>query len=163
MTLYQLNQEQLQINAMLEDSEGEITPEIEELLAINDQNLTMKAGQYRNAIMNNNMEIEAAKAEIKRLQSYCKAKERDNDIMSQRIKDAMTLRSMKEIKIDGGVGGRFSFRTSKQVVVDDETKLPDTCFVTKRELSKTAIKDAIEAGTELEGAHIEEKQNLQIK
>lgn len=163
MTLYQLNQEQMQINAMLEASEGEITPEIEAMLSINDQNLTMKAGQYRNAIMNNSMEIEAAKAEIKRLQAFCKSKERDSEIMSQRIKDAMTLRGMKEIKIDGGIGGRFSFRASKQVVVDDETKLPDTCFVTKRELSKTAIKDAIEAGTELEGAHIEERQNLQVK
>ena len=162
-TLFSINEDTLRINAMLEEMEGEITPELEELMAINDANLTEKAGQYRNAIMNNKADIEAAKAEIKRLQAFVKGKERANDNMSQRMDDALKLRGLTELKLDGGVGGRYSYRSSRQVVVDDESIIPDTLCTFKREVSKTAIKDAIEAGEDVAGAHIEDKQNLQIK
>ena len=43
LTLYQISEEQQRLNAMLEESGGELTPEIEEALAINRDNLQVKA------------------------------------------------------------------------------------------------------------------------
>jgi hypothetical protein len=59
----------------------------------------------------------------------------------------------------------LSFRTSKAVVVTDETKLDKKYMKAKVVVTvdKTAIKDALDKGEVVEGAAIEEKQNLQIK
>ena len=58
-----------------------------------------------------------------------------------------------------------SFRSSKSVVITDESKLDEKYMKAKIVVSvdKTAIKDALDKGEVVEGACIEEKQNLQIK
>jgi hypothetical protein len=56
----------------------------------------------------------------------------------------------------------ISWRKSEAVVIDDESKLPDACFKIYREVSKTQVKEALAAGMEI-AAHIEQKQNIQIK
>lgn len=60
---------------------------------------------------------------------------------------------------------KISFRTSNPLVIDDETALAKKWFVKKVEYvpDKTAIKDAINSGKAVKGAHIEEKKNIQIK
>jgi hypothetical protein len=56
----------------------------------------------------------------------------------------------------------ISWRRSSSVVIDDEKTLPENYWKIVREPMKTEIKKALAAGIELP-AHIEEKQNLQIK
>ena len=56
----------------------------------------------------------------------------------------------------------ISWRKSKSVVIDDESGLPESCFRVVREISKTEIKAALESGADIP-AHIEERQNIQIK
>ena len=58
---------------------------------------------------------------------------------------------------------RISWRKSRAVVITDESKLPDDVCKVVRTPSKTMIKAAIEDGEALEGAYIEELQNLQVK
>lgn len=60
---------------------------------------------------------------------------------------------------------KISFRKSRQTVIDDETIIPDEfCEILQtRKIDKTAIASAFKAGVTVDGAHIEEKQNIQIK
>ncbi len=63
------------------------------------------------------------------------------------------------------VKATISFRKSAQVVIDNEENLPQEY---KREIvtvkaDKMAIKEAIKAGEQVNGAHIEEVMNIQIK
>lgn len=59
----------------------------------------------------------------------------------------------------------LSLRNSDAVVIDDESKLPADYWVEKHERSpdKNLIKQAIKDGHIVPGAHLETRQNLQIK
>ena len=50
-SIYQISAEQQRINEMLFESEGELTPELEEALAINEANLAIKAEDYATSIL----------------------------------------------------------------------------------------------------------------
>lgn len=162
-TLFNITEEQRRINFLLEESEGEITPELEELLAVNEANLNTKAESYRNAILKNATEIKAAKEEKKRIDALIKQKERANDMMQERIKEAMQTFGLEEININNGVGGRFSFRKSASLVIDNEEAVPDEYKKATYTIDKAGIKEAIKAGAACDYAHIEENLNLQIK
>jgi len=163
--LFNIAEEQVRLNMLLEENEGEITPELEKLLAVNEANLYTKAANYRNAILNNAFIIEMAKAEKKRLDTLIKKKEHANDVMKERIKDAMNLFGMSRIDIDKGVGGSFSFRKSVSTAIEEgkESEVPESFREVTWTLDKTAIKEALLAGEEVEHAWLEERQNLQIK
>ena len=58
----------------------------------------------------------------------------------------------------------ISYRKSESVVIEDTSNIPTEYLVTKEpEPSKTKIKEAIKGGLTVPGAHIEQKQNIQIK
>ena len=59
----------------------------------------------------------------------------------------------------------LSYRKSEAVVLTDEAVIPDEYKKEKLTVSidKTEIKKALKAGTEVPGAVIEVRQNLQIK
>lgn len=56
----------------------------------------------------------------------------------------------------------ISWRKSKAVVIDDESKLSDEYFRIKREPDKKAIHSALALFGELDGAHIEERNGMII-
>jgi hypothetical protein len=56
----------------------------------------------------------------------------------------------------------IGWRKSRAVVIDNENKLPDECFRVVRAVSKTSVKEMLEKG-DLDGAHIEERQNIQVR
>ena len=57
----------------------------------------------------------------------------------------------------------LGFRSSESVVIDDLDALDDEFVAIKREPAKTAIKRAIKDGISVDGAHLEQNINLQIK
>ena len=58
----------------------------------------------------------------------------------------------------------ISYRKSASVVIDDITQLRGACLkIAEPVADKTYIKECIKDGFEVEGAHIEEKQSIQIK
>lgn len=162
-TLFDITTEQRQLMAMLEESEGELTTELEKMLEVNQYNLEHKAEQYRNGILMNKSDIERAKEEKKRLDAFIKGKERSNEAMSSRLKDAMLAFDTPKIEIDGGVGGVISFRKSVSVVIDDENEVPETFRKVSWTLDKTAIKEAIKNGENVPHASLQENMNIQIK
>ena len=83
----------------------------------------------------------------------------------ERMKAAIA-RYFEAIGSTGEKAGVFDIklRKSESVVVDDILKIDDTYLRYKEpEPDKTAIKKAIKAGIVLEGVHIEEKNNVNIK
>ena len=59
-SIYQISAEQQRINEMLFESEGELTPELEEALAINEANLAIKAEDYATSILKFNATADMA-------------------------------------------------------------------------------------------------------
>ena len=59
---------------------------------------------------------------------------------------------------------RISFRKSTAVVIDNEAVIPRDYFIEdiKTKINRTAIREAIKDGKTVQGAHIEDKKNIQI-
>ena len=103
-------------------------------------------------------EAAAVKAEAKRLIARANAAEHRAD----RIEEYLTRTVQPGEKLSN-TWVMIGWRKSSAVVIDDETKLPDSCFKIIRQPSKTEIKAGIETGAITDGAHIETRQNIQIK
>ena len=144
------------------EQEGEITPEQDEQLAINRYELETKAVDYSIAILQLNAWVEIADKEAKRVTAIKNAYKKTAETLKQRIADAMERYDIREVK-DATI--KVSLRKSVQTIIDDLDQVPKQYKTVKVETTpdKTAIKKAIQEGEIIEGAHLEEKNNLQIK
>ena len=95
------------------------------------------------------------------------SKHKDNakkkaDRLKEWLSDSLQAMDIK--KMDTSTN-KISFRKSESVSVDDETLIPTDYIKVKetKSVDKTAVKKAIKAGEVIPGAHIEVKQNIQIK
>lgn len=159
LSLYKITDEQRNLNAMLEETGGELTPELEEALAINEGNFVAKAENYGYAILHYKAVVAAVKAEKERLDAIKKTAENAIERMEERLVEAM--QTFDRPKIEAATL-KLSLRRSERVVVDDETRVPADCIKVKTEISKTDLKAHIKAGEDC-GAHLEENMSLQIK
>lgn len=159
ITLYQISEDQRRLNAMLEETGGELTPELEEALAITEQNFVSKAENYGKAILHYKQMVAAAKAETDRIKAIQKTCENAIARMEERLRDAMILFDKPKVEM---ATLKLSLRKSERVVIDDENNLPADCIVVKTEVSKTDVKRHLKAGETI-GAHLEENQSLQIR
>ena len=60
----------------------------------------------------------------------------------------------------------ISYRSSKSTVIDEDIDLdilPEQLKIVKVEPNKKAIKEALECGLDIEGCHLVEKSNIQIR
>lgn len=166
MNLYQITQEFLELASMIEDAGGEVNDSILEELAISRENFAHKAQGYTSLILKWESEIEAAAAEIKRIQSLKKVKENSVSRMKEALLFALQAfgqEDAKGVKRYDTALFKLSTRKSQAVEITDEDSLPQNCFVVKREVSKTAIKHILDAGMALEGASMKENVSLQIR
>ena len=74
MNLYEITREALELASLLETEE--FTPELEQLLVINQEQLQTKAGNYAKVIANIQSDADAIETEIKRLKAMKESKER---------------------------------------------------------------------------------------
>lgn len=159
LSLYQISEEQRRIEAMLEESGGEITPEIEEALAINETNFLDKSRDYGYAILRFKAYVSAIKAEKQRLDALKESCERSIERMEERLINAMNLFGKPKVELDTL---KLFLRRSERVIIDDEANIPADCIMVTTTVSKTDVKRHLAAGEEI-GAHLEENQSLQIK
>jgi hypothetical protein len=160
MNLYEITAEQEMLNNLLEESMGELTPELEAALEINLDNFNAKAEGYVKAIKNYKAEQDAIAEEIKKLQAKKKTCENAIDRMKDALKTAMVV--FDTPKVQAGVF-KISLTTSKSVNIVDEDAIPQDYKKVKYEVSKTDIKKAIEAGETVEGAEIVENKSITIR
>ena len=159
-TLYDIKQEYLELINQVEELEGELTPEIQQQLTINQNELQNKTIAYHSYILSKdsfNMQIDS---EIKRLQAL---KKRNNNVIEN-----LKSRLIGAIQTFGDftVGtNTFGLRKSERVEIEDVNLLPKeykTIKVTEQ-ADKILIKKALKEGKQIENAYIVTQYNLKIK
>lgn len=100
--------------------------------------------------------------EIERLTAIKKRLDRERERVKEGLDAACRALGVESVK---GMYANISYRASEQTVIDDELSLPEEYLTVKKTYTpnKTAIREAIKAGKEVPGAHIERKKNIQIK
>jgi hypothetical protein len=141
-----------------EANEGVIPDWLSDKLDAIEETLEGKISNCGAMYKNFSAEAEAIAAEIERLTARKKAAENQAKWLKGYIASCVPAGS----KISTPQCA-VSWRKSEQVVIDSEILVPDEYCKIKREVSKTMVKDAIKANQVVLGAHIEEKQNIQIK
>jgi hypothetical protein len=162
LTIYQIEQSYNQLAEELIENGGELTPSLEEALAITEEQLQNKSVAYSFVIKQMDADIDTIDAEIKRLQAAKKQREKATEYLKERIKHAMELFNIEEIKTPLV---KINFRKSESVEVDDVNALFSDYKTIKivETADKAAIKKAIKDGVFIPGCSIVEHRNLQIK
>ena len=162
LNLYNIEKEYLQLVDQIIDNEGELTPELEESLMINQEQLEQKGRGYGFVVKQLNTEIANIKSYKKELDAKIKSREKTVDRLKNVLKNAMNLHEITEIKTETL---KINFRKSEVVEVPDIELLERS--YQKRETKITAdkaeIKKSIKMGMNIQGATLVEKQNIQIK
>ncbi|MDM1294271.1 siphovirus Gp157 family protein [Sphingobacterium sp. N143] len=150
-SIFQINQEYLQIASILEENGGELTPELEESLNINRDQLQTKGINYALVIRQLSGESDMIDTEIKRLQALKKSKDNTVDRMKTVVKDAMILHGIESIK--GDLINLSIRKVGASVIIDDENKVPESYKVEQpKKLDKKQILDDLKKGLEVSGA-----------
>jgi lipid II:glycine glycyltransferase (peptidoglycan interpeptide bridge formation enzyme) len=159
-SLYNIEKEYLEIANQLED--GELSPELETALAINQNELQGKAVAYAYVIKESEDTVSVIDAEIKRLTALKKTEQNKAARLKETISNAMNLYGITEIKTETL---KLNFRRSEGVVGSNDYLTDDlvTIIPEQRKPNLAAIKAAIKEGIEIEGYSIEERYSLQIK
>ena len=162
LTLYGITNEMQQLLRLIEENEGEMTPEIENALAISEDNFAAKSEDYGHAILNLKAMAAAAKAEKDRLATLQRFYENTYNRLDSALKTAMVATGHDKVETPTM---RLSLRHTTATEVDDLDRLPAEFKTTKVEVvaDKTAIKKAIQSGEAVPGAHLVENVSLQIK
>ncbi len=161
-SLYEISAELEHLNEVLMASEGELTPEIENQLAIAQTDLQTKGCGYGFVIMANEHTCDAIDAEIKRLSDKKKYLTNATERLKNAVSEAMQHFGIEEIKAPTI---KLSFRKSESVEIIDAGLIPDEFMVTKTTQTpdKAALKSVLKDGAEIPGCVLLQKKNLQIK
>ena len=158
-SLYEITEKQLMLTNEIEKMDGELTPEMEEMLSINEKDLEVKSIAYLSLIKKNKSFNKDIEEEIKRLQSL---KSKGVNLIN-RLENSL----LSYIKINGSFKTKFNnfgTRKSTSVKITDEDQIPKFYFVSKTTSSpdKKKIKEALKEGLEIEGVQLSDNLNLKI-
>lgn len=160
LTLYHITSEQLRINELLEESGGELTPEIEEALILNADNFQLKADGYIQSIAKYSDIASAADLHIKEMQRIKKTAENIEKRLKERLLVAMKI--MEVDKMELGLR-KLSIRNSKAVNIIEESKVPNEFIKVETSIDKMKLKEALKAGEIIPGAELVTNQSIQIR
>ena len=162
-TLYNITTEHQNLISRIEEADGEITPEIEQSLALTQESFEVKAAGYGYVIKMFDDETELITKEIDRLKVLKKQSENKAEWLRSKIKQAMIAFDVKEVKLNNI---KISLRKSEQLLITDESAIPDDfkrVVPETKEPDKPKIKAELKAGGFILGCEIIENQNLLIK
>ena len=118
-TLYNIENDYLKLISQIEEAEGELTPELEQALEINEKQLQSKSTAYLQVITTKEGINSAIDIEIKRLQAL---KKRNGNLvlnLKNRLLEAVKLFGEFEVGFN-----KFTTRKSSSVQVEDVNSLP---------------------------------------
>lgn len=123
MNIWQIQQDLLSIFDELEENDGELTEELEQKLAISQEDFRSKVENYTNVIKSVKADIAAIDEETKRLAALKKSKNSLVDRLSKVIINAVEM--FGETTKNGGKffdygTGKVSVRNSQKVILDDD-------------------------------------------
>ena len=162
--LFEIEKEYRELAQQIIDAEGELSPELEEQLAINQQQLETKGRAYGYVIKERQYDNDILDAEIARLTAIKKRNTRTIDKLKETLRNSMEVFGVEEIK---SPTLKICFLKSKAVVFTDTNEIPaiykSTKVVETESIDKKAIKEAIERGELVSGAELEIRKNVQVK
>jgi hypothetical protein len=160
MNLFNIQQEHLILAEQL--SEGELTPELQQALVINESDLNEKGIAYGFVLKQKYYELAMAKQEKKNYAEMEAKIQKSIDRMETAIGGAMQLFQIDKIE---SPLIKLSFRKSESVEIINEAQLTEQFTTTKTTVTpnKVAIKTALKNGEVVEGAVLVTNLNLQIK
>lgn len=156
--LFNINAELYEVYNEIENNGGEMTPELEAALEITEAERQIKGEGYVHVIKQLRSQSEMIKNEAKRLYDLAKKYENSAGVLSDKLLDSVVAHGQIKTAFV-----TISSRKSKSVSITDESLLGAEFMRIKTEPNKTAIKEAIEAGQEVQGALIVENYSLNIK
>lgn len=159
-SLFQINNEYLTLAAELEETGGELTPEMEAALTIHEEELSTKAENYLHVMRKLKAECDMAKAYEEQAKEFRKRKEKVISRMEDSLLNAANLYG----KFEAGIA-TVSTRESESVVITDQSQLPVE-YLTRKVVEtpdKLQIKALLKRGEEVPGAELVTNQNLQIR
>lgn len=147
MRLHELHALQRGIDEALEESEGEITPEIQQMLDSLEEEIGHKVDWVATVVNEKKAVADGLDVEIKRLQARKKATERSAEGLKDYLKQ--TLDALGENNVRGRIYSATVQRASRPSIswIKDYDKLPEQFKRVKVELDGTAAYDAYRAGT----------------
>jgi hypothetical protein len=158
-SLYNIETDYINILNQVDELNGELTPELEEQLVINEKELQSKSIAYLEYIKTKEALNTRIDEEIKRLQALKKS---NNNIIT-RLKNGLLTAVNIYGKFEVGLT-TFGTRKTSSVIVEDVNSLPKeykTIKVTEQ-ANKAEIKKALKNGELIEGCEIVEGTNLKI-
>jgi len=159
MNLYEHDQIEKELAEMVEQNDGEVTPEIMEQLVIANTDTESKRLKISYFMRDLQTSINAHKEEELRIAKRRKTIE--NKL--KWLKNYLTPYVLEYGKQQVGTF-TWSIRRSKQVHVEDNFNLPDYVVEeVKTKPDKKKIKEVLESGIEIPGAEIVTNQNFQFK
>lgn len=159
-SLFSISAEQLRLINMLEETEGELNPEIEEALIINDANFVVKASSYIEAIKREEARADMADQRIKELMAYKKTHTNIAKHLRGALAYAMDAMGKDKVELDLH---KISFRTSTAVNITDEARIPNTYIKVETKIDKESLKRDLKAGLVIEGAELITNRNIQVR
>ena len=191
-SLFNIRQDHLTLLALIEEADGELTPELQEGLKLNEEGFKEKAISYGYLIRKLDAESDVISAEIKRLQNLKQRADKRSELFKQMLDEGMKQFGYEKVESELL---RISYRKFIPVELsetfqDDILRFCDVSitldqdrisaaklmkadvlvtedllelFDIKVEPSKKRIADALKQGVTIPCASMHEKKNLQIK
>lgn len=159
--LFNIQQQYLQLMIQIEEAEGELSPENEQLLQFTEQRLKSEGAEIGYVIKSWQYMQTTLESEIERLIKMKAKIAMSKELLKNRLSDAMQQFGIERITGDTIA---ISFRKSEAVAIDNQALIPSH-FLDQQQpkVSKDRIKTAIKAGKEVPGASLVQRNNLQIK
>ena len=153
-----LNSIDLETGEVLSDNSIDLTRDLENI----QERFEVKAQNVALVCLELKDKKDMIDREIARLKKLSDRAKTAQEWLENYLTDTMT--SVGYERIDGTFS-RISFRSSEETIIDNIALLPSEYVTveTTYKPDKKAIKAAIKAGKEVNGAHLEKKKNLQIK
>lgn len=160
MTLYELTEEVYRLYEFAEDPDvdDEVFKDTLEALT---GDIEVKSDGYGKVIRQLEADQKAIESEIDRLESRKTTIKNRIKTMKESLQAAFTALDIQKMKTD--LFTIYIQKNAPSVIIDDPENIPDEYFKVKKELSKTTIKEAIEAGQSIPFAHLEQSESIRIR
>jgi len=158
-TLYEIKDDYLTLVSQIEDAEGEITPEMDEALTLNEKTLKAKSGNYIEFIGSRESLTDRIDGEIKRLQAMKTREKKLIDLLKSKLVEAVGMFGDIEL-------GLKTITTRKSQAVEcnlEDLSKEFKAIVVSEYPDKNKIKKAIKSGEEVRGASLVDKFNFRLK
>lgn len=158
-TLSAITQRGLDLLKKLSDANGELTPELEALVDVQETDLQLKVEGYASMLSRLDREEEFMRSQAEPFLRAARTCKRLEKKLRENLKRALELLQVDEIK---GESIRFKLSATKQALILDESQIPDKykltvmTFVTDKE----RIRSDLELGVEIPGARLEKSVAL---